>query len=87
MFTVWLLQLLSFRDIVPFNSVGKNVSVEHAVSIFITEKGGSIFLRNICINPIALRVITIKMIPVEILPFVIDYLYLYIIWPFVRAEK
>jgi len=55
---------VSFWDITPFNYLGTNVSVEHAVSI--TEKGGSIFLRNIDINPIALRGITIKVIPVEI---------------------
>lgn len=74
-------------DIIPFNYLGTDISVEHAVSVFITEKGGSISLRNIYIIPITLRGITIKMIPVELLAFVIDYLYLYMIWPFIRAEK
>jgi len=69
------------------NYLVTNVCVEYAASIFNTEEGGSIFLRNLYINPIASGVITIKVIPVEILPFVTDYLYLYMIWPFVKTEN
>jgi len=78
MFTVWLLQLVSFWDIIPFNYLGTNVSAEHAVSIFITKKGGSLFLRNIYINLIELRGITNKIIPVEtLLSSMIIFIYIW----------